>query len=61
MALPVNRYACLSDLKGYFRKLDLLSGLTELEKIELRKNIGVIDYTGEAGDITPAEITYAAL
>ena len=33
MALPINRYACLSDLrKGYFRKLDLLSGLTELEK-----------------------------
>ncbi len=61
MALPVNRYACLSDLRGYFRKLDLLSGLTELEKIELRKNIGVIDYTGEAGDITPAEITYEAL
>jgi len=61
MALPVNRYACLSDLKGYFRKLDLLSGLTELEKIELRKNIGVIDYTGEEGNITPKEITYAAL
>lgn len=61
MALPKNRYACMSDLKAYFKKSDLLSGLTEFEKKELRKNIGVIDYTGEAGQITPINITYAAL
>lgn len=61
MTLPKNRYACLSDLKNYFKKIDLLSGLTEIEKEELRRNIGIIEYTGEAGQITPIETTYAAL
>jgi hypothetical protein len=61
MALPKNRYACISDLKAYFRKSDLLSGLTEFEKKELKKNIGVIDYVGEAGEIAPVEVTYANL
>lgn len=61
MALPKNRYACMSDLKGYFRKLDLLSGLTEFEKLELRQNIGVMDYIGEGGRTVPIPITYSAL
>ena len=61
MALPKNRYACMSDLKAYFKKSDLLSGLTEFEKRELKTNIGVIDYVGEAGEITPIEVTYAEL
>ena len=61
MAPPKNRYACMSDLKKYFRKLDLLSGLTEFEKKQLRQNIGIIEYTGEAGEITPIEVTYFEL
>lgn len=61
MALPRNRYACMSDLRKYFKKSDLLSGLTEYERRELRENIGVIDYTGEAGQITPMLITYSVL
>ena len=35
------RYACLEDLNNYFKKKDLLSGLTELEKSKLRYNIRV--------------------
>ncbi len=61
MTVAKNRYACMSDLRDYFKKRDLLSGLTEFEKKELRKNIGIIEYTGEAGQITPIEITYTAL
>jgi hypothetical protein len=61
MTLPKNRYACISDLKDYFKKTDLLSGLTEFEKKELRHNIGVYDYIGEDGQLTPIEITYLAL
>lgn len=61
MTLPKNRYACISDLKAYFKKSDLLSGLTEFEKLELRKNIGIIDYTGEGGEIVPIEVTYIGL
>ncbi len=51
----------MSDLKKYFKKSDLLSGLTELEKKQLKYNIGVIEYTGEAGEITPVLITYNEL
>lgn len=56
-----NRYACLSDLNNYFKKLDLLSGLTEIEKNQLRSNIGIMNYTGEGGQSTPVEISYNAL
>jgi hypothetical protein len=59
--LPKNRYACISDLKEYFKKSDLLSGLTEFEKKELRRNIGVVDYIGEDGQPAPIELTYLAL
>ena len=61
MTLPRNRYACMSDLKHYFKKSDLLKGLTEFEKAELRRNIGVLDYIGEDGQIVPIEITYTGL
>lgn len=61
MATVTNRYACLSDLSGYFKKLDLLGGLTEPEKSQLRTNIGILNYTGEGGQSSPVEITYTAL
>lgn len=53
------RYACIHDLNNYFKKKDLLGGLTDLEKSQLRKNIGIIEYTGEGGQSKPLEVTYA--
>jgi hypothetical protein len=44
-----DRFACTSDLNAYFKKKDLLGGLTSLEQAQLRANIGIIDYTGEGG------------
>ena len=61
MANPVTRYACLSDLNNYFKKSDLLSGLTELEKAQLRNNIGIMNYTGEGGQSIPVSLSYASL
>lgn len=55
------RYACIHDLNNYFKKKDLLGGLTELEQQQLRKNIGIIDYAGEGGQSKPLEVTYAVL
>lgn len=57
----MNRLACLSDLNNYFKKSDLLSGLTTLEKEQVRFNLGITDYIGEGGQTVPTEITYAAL
>ena len=54
-----DRWACLSDLSSYFRKQDLLGGLTTLEQAQLRRNIGIIEYTGEGGQDSPIELTYA--
>lgn len=54
-----NKYACTDDLINYFRKEDLLGGLTNIEQQQLRKNIGIIDYTGEGGQSGPIELTYA--
>ena len=34
-----DRYACMSDLNNYFKKADLLKGLSEAEKVQLRSNI----------------------
>ena len=56
-----NRYACLYDLNDYFKKKDLLGGLTEIEQQQLRKNIGIIDYTGEGGQTKPLELAYSTL
>ena len=38
-----NRWACVSDLNNYFKKSDLLGGLTTLEQEQLKKNIGIIN------------------
>lgn len=54
-----DRYACLGDLSNYFKKKDLLGGLTTLEQAQLRKNIGIIDYAGEGGQDAPIEVSYA--
>ena len=62
MSAPIpRRYACITDLNNYFKKSDLLKGLTELEKQELRKNIGILNYTGEGGQSTPVNISYTNL
>lgn len=61
MALRRDRYACVSDLNNYFKKSDLLSGLTELEKNQLRTNIGILNYTGEGGQSTPVSLNYTNL
>ena len=55
-----NKYACTDDLINYFKKADLLGGLTKVEQQQLRKNIGIIDYTGEGGQDSPIELTYAS-
>lgn len=57
MSRSRNRYACMSDLEGYFRKRDLLGGLSNEAKKELRLNIGV----GEFGQLYPLETTYEQL
>ena len=54
----MGRYACLSDLNNYFKKAELLGGLTEPEKIQLRINIGVTNYTGEGSQSSPLMVTY---
>lgn len=54
-----NRYACVDDLVNYFKKQDLLSGLTKSEQAQLRQNIGIIDYNGEGGQNEPITLTYA--
>lgn len=62
MAKPVvKRYACLSDLNNYFKKAELLSGLTDLEQAQLRRNIGIIDYAGGTLEPAPIEINYSNL
>ncbi len=58
--MATNRYACVYDLYNYFKKSDLLGGLSDLEKEQLRKNIGVTQ-TGEGGQTSPEEVTYATL
>ena len=54
-----DRFACVSDLSNYFKKKDLLGGLTSIEQAQVRRNLGIIDYTGEGGQDTPIELTYA--
>lgn len=56
-----DRYACLSDLEKYFKKKDLLGGLTKLEQEQVRNNIGVINNTSEGGQAVPEEILYINL
>ena len=53
------RYALVSDLDYYFKKADLLGGLTENEKSIARENLG-ISVNGDTSSITVvAEVTYA--
>lgn len=54
-----DRYACISDLNNYFKKKDLLGGLTTLEQSQVRANLGIVDYSGESGQDSPIELTYA--
>lgn len=54
-----DRYACVSDLSNYFKKEDLLGGLTSTEQAQVRQNLGIIDYSGEGGQDSPIELTYA--
>lgn len=51
------RFACLHDLNNYFKKKDLLSGLTELEQARLRLNIGILDPSTD--DSLISRVTYA--
>ena len=55
----MNRWACTDDLKNYFRIKDLLGGLTEPQKRQLRENIG-IDIS-EGGQTAPTTVTYSML
>lgn len=52
------RYACKSDLSGYFKKSDLLSGLTESEKEQLKNNIGIQLSSTETYDVTYADLKH---
>lgn len=54
-----DRYACIGDLSNYFKKKDLLGGLTALEQAQVRQNLGIIDYTGEGGQDAPISMNYA--
>lgn len=54
-----DRFACVSDLSSYFKKKDLLVGLTTLEQAQVRQNLGIIDYTGEGGQDAPITLNYA--
>ena len=55
MSKEKNRPACMSDLKAYFRKLDLLGVLQKFEKGQLRKNIGVVGYDEQGGQLIQKE------
>lgn len=55
----MSRWACAEDLVNYFRKRDLLGGLTELEKSTLRENIGIS--ISEGGQRTPTELLHSEL
>ena len=55
----MNRWACTDDLKNYFRIRDLLGGLTEPQKKQLRENIGI--NTSEGGQTSPTEVTHSQL
>lgn len=55
------RYACTSDLNNYFKKVDLLGGLTLLEQSQLRKNIGIVDINDPTDIMEVSKITYLLL
>jgi hypothetical protein len=49
------------ELDNYFDKKELFSGLSNLETLQARKNLGIINYTNAEGFINAIQITYAAL
>jgi len=51
----------MHDLNNYFKKKDLLGGLTEPEKAQLRANIGVWNSANESGETKPVEISSNSL
>lgn len=53
------RYACTDDLANYFKKSELLGGLTSLEQEQVRRNLGIQDYEGEREGYV--QTTYANL
>lgn len=59
--MSYNRYACLHDLNNYFKKSDLLGGLTDIEQQELRKNIGITDNTSGGEGNQTIELAYSTL
>ena len=61
MALPKNRNACMSDLRAYFKKSELLGGLTDVEIEQVKVNLKINEYLGEGGVPTPIDITHENL
>lgn len=57
--MATTRWACAEDLVNYFRKKDLLSGLSDEECSILRANIGIT--TSEGGQVTPTELLHSEL
>lgn len=55
------RYACKSDLNKYFKKVELLGGLTELEKAQLRLNIGIVEFNNPEDVTQVSELTHARI
>ena len=53
------RRACIDDLRNYFKISDLLGGLTEPQKRQLRNNIGL--NTDDAGNIVAESLSYEEL
>lgn len=61
MALPKNRNACMSDLRAYFKKSELLGGLTDVEINQIKVNLKINEYLGEGGEPTPVDTTHENL
>jgi len=53
------RYICYSDLNNYFKKSDLLGGLTTIEQTMVKSNLGIVEYAG--GQQDPISKTYTEL
>ena len=53
------RRACTDDLRNYFKISDLLGGLTEPQKQQLRHNIGL--NTDDSGNIVAEDLSYTEL
>lgn len=56
-----NDYVTRSELNNYFKKIDLFSGLSSLEKTQARQNLGILNYTNNDGSSNAIEIQYEAL